>query len=37
VPRAPAQGLVAAVAEAATAISRELGANSWPGPVGLGE
>jgi DNA-binding IclR family transcriptional regulator len=36
VPRAPAKGLVAAVAEAATAISRELGANSWPGPVEQG-
>ena len=33
-PRAPAKGLVAAVAEAAATISRELGANSWPGPVG---
>ena len=30
VPRAPAKGLVAAVAEA-PAISRELGAHSWPG------
>jgi DNA-binding IclR family transcriptional regulator len=33
-PRAPAKGLVAAVAEAAAGISRELGARSWPGPVG---
>jgi DNA-binding IclR family transcriptional regulator len=37
VPRAPAKGLVAAVAEAASGISRELGAHSWPGPVGHGE
>jgi DNA-binding IclR family transcriptional regulator len=37
VPRAPAKGLVAAVAEAASGISRELGANSWPGPVGHDE
>ncbi len=37
VPRGPAKGLVAAVAEAASGISRELGARSWPGPVGLGE
>jgi DNA-binding IclR family transcriptional regulator len=37
VPRAPAKGLVAAVAEAASGISRELGARSWPGPVGRGE
>jgi len=37
VPRAPATGLVAAVAEAARGISRELGAQSWPGPVGRGE
>jgi len=35
-PRAPAKGLVAAVAEAAAGISRELGARSWPGPVGAG-
>jgi DNA-binding IclR family transcriptional regulator len=34
VPRGPAKGLVAAVAEAAAGISRELGARSWPGPVG---
>jgi hypothetical protein len=33
VPRGPAKGLVAAVAEAAAGISRELGARSWPGPV----
>jgi DNA-binding IclR family transcriptional regulator len=33
VPRAPAKGLVAAVAEAAAGISRELGARYWPGPV----
>jgi DNA-binding IclR family transcriptional regulator len=37
VPRAPAKRLVAAVAEAASAISRELGARSWPGPVGHGD
>jgi DNA-binding IclR family transcriptional regulator len=37
VPRSPAKGLVAAVAEAASAISRELGARSWPGPVGHGD
>jgi DNA-binding IclR family transcriptional regulator len=37
VPRAPAKGLVAAVAEAASGISRELGAHSWPGPVAHGE
>jgi DNA-binding IclR family transcriptional regulator len=36
VPRAPAKGLAAAVAEAASGISRELGARSWPGPVGDG-
>ena len=36
VPRGPAKGLVAAVAEAASGISRELGARSWPGPVGHG-
>jgi DNA-binding IclR family transcriptional regulator len=34
VPRGPAKGLVSAVAEAAAGISRELGARSWPGPVG---
>jgi DNA-binding IclR family transcriptional regulator len=33
-PRAPAKRLVAAVAEAGAGISRELGARSWPGPVG---
>jgi DNA-binding IclR family transcriptional regulator len=32
-PRGPPKGLVAAVAEAAAGISRELGARSWPGPV----
>jgi DNA-binding IclR family transcriptional regulator len=37
VPRAPAKGLVAAVAEAASGISRELGAQSWPGPIAQGE
>jgi DNA-binding IclR family transcriptional regulator len=34
VPRGPAKGIVAAVTEAARGISRELGARSWPGPVG---
>ena len=33
IPRGPAKGLIAAVAEAAAGISRELGARSWPGPV----
>jgi DNA-binding IclR family transcriptional regulator len=37
IPRGPAKGVVAAVAEAASGISRELGARSWPGPVGLGD
>jgi DNA-binding IclR family transcriptional regulator len=36
VPVGPAKGLVAAVSEAASGISRELGARSWPGPVGHG-
>jgi DNA-binding IclR family transcriptional regulator len=35
IPRAPARGLVAAVTEAARGVSRELGARTWPGPVGL--
>ena len=30
-PRGPAKGVVAAVTEAARAISRELGAGRWPG------
>src|SRR5512132_819622 len=33
-PRGPARGLGPAVTEAASGISRELGARSWPGPVG---
>jgi DNA-binding IclR family transcriptional regulator len=37
IPRSPAKGLIAAVAEAASGVSRELGARSWPGPVGLGD
>jgi DNA-binding IclR family transcriptional regulator len=36
IPRAPAKGLVAAVTEAARGVSRELGARTWPGSVGLG-
>jgi DNA-binding IclR family transcriptional regulator len=32
-PRGPAKGAVAAVTEAARAISRELGAGRWPGPA----
>jgi DNA-binding IclR family transcriptional regulator len=34
VPRGIAKGLVPAVTEAARGVSRELGARSWPGPVG---
>ena len=37
VPGGPAKGLIAAVSEAASGISRELGARSGPGPVGLGD
>jgi DNA-binding IclR family transcriptional regulator len=35
VPRGPAKGIVAAVTEAARGVSRELGARSWPGSVGV--
>jgi DNA-binding IclR family transcriptional regulator len=34
VPRGPAKGLSAAVAEAARGVSRELGARGWPGTAG---